>query len=52
MLQKKNFTVEMDNDSKHTTKPTQEFLKAKKRDIIQWPSQSPDLILTEYVFSY
>lgn len=32
---KKNFTVEMDNDSKHSTKPTQEFLKAKKGDIIQ-----------------
>ena len=37
------FTIQMDNDPKHTAKATQEFFKAKKWNILQWPSQSPDL---------
>ncbi len=32
----------MDNDPKHIAKATQDFLKAKKLNILQWPSQSPD----------
>lgn len=32
----------MDGDPKHTAKAIQEFLEAKKLDIIHWPSQSPD----------
>ncbi len=38
-----SFTVQMDNDPKHTAKATQDFSKAKKWNILQWPSQSPDL---------
>ena len=37
------FTVQMDNDPKHTAKATQYFFKAKKWNVLQWPSQSPDL---------
>lgn len=37
------FTVQMDSNPKHTAKTIQDFLKAKKRDIIQLPRQSPDL---------
>ncbi len=30
------------NDPKHTAKATQEFLKVKKWNILQWPSQFPE----------
>ena len=36
------FTVQMDNDPKHTAKAIQELLKGKKWNILQWQSQSPD----------
>ncbi len=36
------FITQMDGDPKHTAKATQEFLKVKKWNILQWPSQSPD----------
>jgi hypothetical protein len=39
----RRFTVQMDNDPKHTVKATQCFFKAKKWNVLQWPSQSPDL---------
>lgn len=42
--------VQVDNDPK-TVKPSQEFLKAKKRDILQRPSQSPNVDPTKRVFS-
>lgn len=29
---------------------TQKFIKAKKWEILQWPSQSPDLILLKNAF--
>ena len=46
------FTVQVDNDPKHTAKATQDFLKAKKWNILQWPSQSPDLNPIELLFTY
>ena len=36
-----HFTVQMDNDPKHTMKATQEFLKVKTWH--KWPNESPDL---------
>lgn len=41
----------MDDDPKHTAEITQEFMKAKKWDVLQEPSQSPDLSTTE-LYSY
>lgn len=40
----------MDIDQTRTAKAIQEFLKAKKWDILQWPNQSPDLNPTEHAF--
>lgn len=45
---RKNFTVKIDNDPEQAAKETQEFLKATKLDILQSPSQSPDLSLLEH----
>ena len=32
-----------DNDPKHTAKATKEWLKKKHINVLEWPSQSPDL---------
>lgn len=44
-----SFTMEIHNDPMNTARATQQFLKGKKWDILQWPSQS-DLNTTEHAF--
>lgn len=39
----RRFIFQQDNDPKHTAKATQEWLKKNQVNVLEWPSQSPDL---------
>uniref|UniRef100_A0AAR2K1L6 Paired domain-containing protein n=1 Tax=Pygocentrus nattereri TaxID=42514 RepID=A0AAR2K1L6_PYGNA len=40
---KRTWVLQQDNDPKHTSKSTTEWLKKIKMKTLEWPSQSPDL---------
>ena len=39
----RSWIMQQDNDPKHVSKSTKEWFKKKKIEVLEWPSQSPDL---------
>lgn len=44
---KRGWLLQMDNDPKHTSKSTVDYIKRHKLKVLPWPSQSPDLNIIE-----